>query len=200
MKKSEYVKYLVPVVAVLVIAESVVLVTRLGKGGKVVETNGVVAEKSAVKEEKPVATMVVEADKKVMKKGAVATVAVVMSPLEAKKLDAVNLYLKCDTEAFEVSKIVYDARLPKPAFEKVSAQKKMVVANFLITEPEGLAMSSGEKWELVKFEIKAKKTGNFELALSRGEDGRESTTMLVESVSSKALPFSASGLTINVSN
>jgi hypothetical protein len=199
-KDNKVVQFLVPVVAVVVLAESIMVISNL--------TNNKTANVPAVPTAVP--TVVAEATQsavyavtvtgeKAMKLGQSGTVEVSATGNADESLDAVNVYLKYDPTAFDVSNLTFDKKLGTPAFSKVSQTTSLVVANFLISAPAGLKVGSGEALSLMKFSVKPIKTGDFDFEINTGSGGSEAKTMFVENGTSKILPFTANKLTVNVS-
>lgn len=197
IKQNNVVTLLIPVVAVVVILESIVLVTGLTKkeSAEVVE-QPVEVSVAPVKEISDFNISILGSYDMTLGKSYPIEVNAVSSV--SKSLDAVNLYVKYDATAFEVTNLSFDSKLPKPTFSKVSKQKNMVVVNYLISGSGGLEVKGGEALALLKFDVKPLKIGSFSFEVSTSKDSKESATMFVENTTSKALPFSGSGLNVNV--
>lgn len=201
-KENNIIKWLIPVVAVVVLAESVMLISNLdnSKMATVVPTPTV-----ALPVEKSEATQVamyqvaVTTAAKEMKLNQAGTVEVTAVGNADKSLDAVNVYLKYDPNAFEITNLTFDKKLPVPTFSKISQTTGLIIVNFLISAPAGLKVSSSEVLSLMKFSAKPVKTGVFSFEVSTGSGMKESATMFVENATSKILPFLSSKLTVNVS-
>jgi len=208
MKKgNNVVKILVPAMAVLVLAESLMLISSLNTS-KSVKTTSDDQTKTATSTVTPAAesgvqsavySVTVTTAVKEMKLNQAGTVEVKAVGNANKALDALNVYVKYDPSAFEISNLTFDKRLPAATFSKVSQTTGLVVANFLISTPSGLKVNSGDVLSLMKFSAKPIKTGVFNFEISTGKQMKESATMFVENSTSKILPFSSSGLTVNVS-
>jgi hypothetical protein len=208
MNKNNYLKIILPVVAVLVIAESVVFVSGLSKKAPLVDSTvvptdttiptGTATSARVTPAVPPMFNLTVSTKNQEMTIGKSYQVEVNSVSLGQKSLDAVNVYIKYDPTAFDVSNLVFDTKLPKPVFSKVSLQKSVVVVNYLISEKNGLVVKANENLALVKFTVKPKKTGNHSFEISSGNEAKESVTMLVENATSKALPYSSNKLTVNV--
>lgn len=205
MDKNKILKYLIPVIAVVVLIESVVLISKLGdRQGVQVQpdiVNTADAQPSSMEEAKledAVYELVLSADKNDIKLGEKAVVELKMKSLSAKSVAAISAYLKYDTAAFEASNLIFDTKLPKPAFEKISTLRSMVVVNFLVVEPKGLMLDEGEEVTLMKFDVSPKMTGSFDFEISAGDDLKESVTMIVENTTGTVLPYVSNKLTINV--
>jgi len=200
--KKEIFKIIAPVVAVIVLAESVVLILSLNRqrlktviSNQSQETTPVISP--AVSQ--PVYNLTVSSAVNALQLNKAGVVEVKAVGNEDKRLDSISVYLKYDPEAFEISNLTFDKRLPVPAFSKVSESKGMVVATFLITEAKGLSVKQGEELTLMKFSAKPVKTGNFDFEISTGNGANESVTMFVENATSKVIPFSSDKLTVSVS-
>lgn len=207
MKKEEKImKVLIPVIAVVVIAESLVLITNLTRGTSTTSKSTPVATESSntpttvVSSEQPVFNIVTMADKTSLKVGEKATVTVYAVNKNDYSLDAINLYLKADTKNLTLSNLAFDQKMPKPSFSKISTLKDLVVVNYMISEPAGLKVIKNTSMILAKFDVTAKKVGTYVFEVSTSNDSKESATMFVENATSKVLPYSSSKLTVNVVN
>jgi hypothetical protein len=202
MNKDKILKYLVPVVAVVVLGESVMLISGMGnKGGIKPVEPGVNVEPAKMEESvkgNEVYNIKIESDKTEYKVGESGNVRVVMVGNVDKALDSINAYVKYDPSAFEASNMEFDQKLPAPAFSKVSTLKSLLVANFLIADPDGLKLIAKEELLVMSFNIKALKAGAYNFEISTGKEMKESATMIVENGTSKPLAFSSNKLSVNV--
>lgn len=206
MNQNNILKYLVPVVAVIVVAESVVLISRLKDRGVTPPTDIKVVETGTIKNDSvsPVVTgnetyqISLSSDKAIYKVGENGEVKVIMKGNADKAVDSVNVYVKYDPSAFEVKELVFDKKLPAPAFSKVSTLRGLLVANFLISDPKGLSLKSGEDLLLMSFKMNALKPGSHNFEISTGKEMKESATMIVENGTSKPITFSSNKLSVNV--
>lgn len=200
MKENNVMKILIPIVAVLIIWESVMLVSSLKKE-KVVQVSDQVATESAVVKEavKPVAfDIIFGTEKKEMKVGSVYPVEVTVVGKDNYNLDSIALYVKYDPLAFELSSLVGGEKLPKPTFSKISVTNGIAVVNYLISEPTGFAVKKDDVVSVLKFNVKPKKVGNFDFEITTGNESKTSVTMFVENATSEVLPFSSNKLNVNV--
>jgi hypothetical protein len=203
-KQNKWVSFLIPVIAVVVLAESVMLISSLSgqnvvnKSVNVAQPEVTVMPTAAAVQPAVFGVTVATPDKEMILNKA-ETVEVKSVGNSDRFLDSVNVYLKYDPTAFEISNLTFDKVLPAPAFSKVSQTTGLIVANFLISAPAGLKISSGQVLSLMKFSAKPIKTGDFGFEISTGNGSKESVTMFVESVTSKILPFTANKLTVSVS-
>lgn len=196
---NKYLKILIPVIALLVILESVILISRATqkKAEVPVDSNSSMTEE-VVENEVSVLEFMFETESNTMQVGRASTVKVNILPKADYNLDAVELYVKYDPEVMTISGLDYDRSLPKPTFSKVSTEKGMVVANFLISEEEGFAVYSGVVQGLISFKVTPLVAGNYTLEVNKAAAGQESATLVVDNGSKNALPFSSNKLDINV--
>ena len=195
----KYLKFLIPVLAIIVILEAVLLVSNLQMAKKVV-TNG--SNNAAQVDQNPVAgeliaveVMAESNEFMVNKKN---PVKVVMRAEKAMSLDSVNLFVKYDPKAFVLSELVSNEAIAKPVFEKISTEKGLVVVNYMIAG-SGFTVKAGEEIELASFVATGKSVGDYTFEISTGAEAKESATMFVDTDSSKAVPYSSSALTVTVS-
>lgn len=203
-QQNNILKYLVPIVAVVVLVESVMLLMNLKDRNatkiEVAKPSEITAGANAntIVNTQPVYSIDISANSKTMKMGGTGIITVKATGNSARALDSLNLYLKYNASAFEVSKMTYDKKLPAPAFAKASTSTNLVVANFLVSEPAGLKLKQDESITLVQFQVKPLVTGNFDFEISTGNEMKESATMFVENATTKVLPFASNKLTVNV--
>lgn len=202
-KENKILRIVIPVLAVVVITESLILVGRLTKKS-IVETSQEKTEASKPTEveviEEPTFELVSMASKTALKVGEKTTVTVYASSKGDYFLDAINLYLKADTKNLTLSNLTFDPKMPKPVFSKISTKQDLVVVSYMISEPSGLKVIKNNSMVLAKFDVIANKEGEYIFDVSTSKDSKESATMLVESATSKVLPYSSNKLIINVVN
>lgn len=201
MNQNNIIKILVPVLAVVVLAESVILISRFNKRQTILPLQNQTSRTNptATGEVKNgIYTISISSDKTSYKVGEQGTVTVKMTGSEARSLDAIDLYVKYDPKSIDASGLSFDKKLPVPSFSKVSTIKSLLVANFLVSNPAGLSLKANESLTLMTFKIKAVKAGTTNFEISTGNSANESATMIVENRTSKPLPFSSSMLSINV--
>ncbi len=207
MNKNNILKYVLPVIAVVVLIESLVLINNLknkstvkndinqGYNQEVTEIVPVVTDQT---ESKPSSFDIVISSDQQMQLGKVVSMEVKSTALVDRALDSVNVYLKYNPAAFDITNLVFDKKLPTPTFSKVSTTKGMVVVNFLISTPEGVKVAAGDVLSLMKFNVKPKLVGDYDFEISTGNEMKESVTMFVENATSEVLPFTSNKLTVNV--
>jgi len=198
MKKENLVKILLPIIAVIIVIESIVLVSHLNKGEEVsLETgNNQVAEVTPV--ESSVIDLLLEADETEMKVGSSYEVSLDMVTKDDRNLDGIDLFIKYDPEMVDISNLVFEnENLSKPDFSKASTLKSVVVATFLIPGSDGLLFKGGEVNDLIAFTVTPKKEGSHVFEVSTGNESKESATMFVENSTGKNLNFSSNKLEVN---
>lgn len=203
MKNNEFSKLLIPLVAVLVIIESIVLVTNIQEkrdvGGKRVLTDSKTVEsKTEAGWQKDAFDIIFGVDTKTMEVGKKYTVDMSLLSKDEYSLGSMELYVRFDPEAFEVSNINYDKKLVKPDVLRVSDKKGIVVANYYILDSEGLELDKAEHYSLIMFDVKPKKAGSYDFKISTGNDDGESVTMFLDNKTRKELPFISNNLSVNV--
>ncbi|MCL4384673.1 hypothetical protein M1116_04415 [Patescibacteria group bacterium] len=209
MQKSTVIKIAIPVVAALVIIESVVVLNNLTAKTKVpVQSPEEVEVASGAKNpvvtpkvtEAPQADMVFEVQNKSMKQGQGYPVSLNMTTRKNYQIDSFDVYVKYDPTAFEVSNLTFDPKLGKPTFSKVSSNTGLLVANIYLSSPKGLAVNANQDvLKLMGFTVTPKKTGVFNFEVNTGNGRGESATMMVENGTAKVIPFSSNPLEVNVS-
>ena len=202
MDKNKLLTYMVPVLAVVVLVESVMMISRLQNKVTTAPasnpTQAPVVVNSPTVVVPKVYDLKISTDKATYIIGEQGIGYVKLSGNAAKMLDAINVYVKYDPMAFNVMTLSFDKRLPTPAFSKVSTLKSLLVANFLIAEAKGLNLPSNDTLNLMTFKFTALKAGSFNFEISTGADSKESATMIVENATAKPLPFLSNKLSINV--
>lgn len=199
-KKQEWLKFVIPVVAVLIIVESIVVVSGLGKkktDREVIKEETVLPVTEKV-EEDALLHFVFETDKKVLSVGEENKIGVSLVSETDVNLDSVELYIRYDPSVFDISDLNHGDVLPEPAFIKASETKGLVVANFMIGEGNGLSLVDGDVIKVMDFVVKAKQVGEYGFSFNTGDVSTGSVTMLVENGSQSLVPFSTDELVINV--
>jgi len=201
MNQNKILQVLVPIVAIVVLVESVMLISNL-KGKTTPSVIDDTKQPANVEVSKvPVASVFdisIKSDVSPMTLAKSGKFEVTMVGNSDRALDSINVYVKYDPNAFNVPELVFDKKLPKPAFSKVSETRGLLVVNFLIADAGGLKLKAGELLPLMSFQATPKKVGKFDFEISTGSELKESATMIVENATSKVLPFSSNKLTVNV--
>lgn len=180
---NKIIKIIIPVVAIIIIAESIMLLTKSTK-----KVEPVVLEPSKT-ESLSLSWDLVTKDVKV---GDMAEVALVLNSESGVAVDAVDLYVNYDPKTMTVLNAVSGKGFVTPSFNKISSEKGMIVMNFLVSEPTGFKLNKGNKVELARFKVNYIKEGMTEFNIGEG-------TLVVENATAKVLPFNSDKLVINVS-
>jgi hypothetical protein len=191
MNKTNLLRILIPLVAVLVIAESIYLVASLVNKNKV----AVEQVNSPVSENQMNISLVSEAEKYVV--GEPFLVKVVMDAQKDVLVDAVNLYVQYDPGQATVSELTSLEALPQPTFAKISDKKDMIVLNYYI-ENDGYAFLAQQPIEVASFMVTPTRLGEIKMDLSTGIEDKDSVTMIVENGTSLVVPFISNSLSIEV--
>lgn len=197
MKKEDFIKFLLPLVAVVVIVESVALISGLEDKKKTIKPVAVTEEtENALEKEDPALGLSFATESKTMTVGKKYKIALNVVGMRDLSFDSAELYLSYDPELIEISNLSFSGKLPKPVFSKVSEKTSLVVVTYLITAENGVSLNQSDVLELMTFEVKALKVGQGQISIATGNDSEESVTMFVESKIGKVLPFSISSLEI----
>lgn len=203
MNTKDMVKFLIPLAAVVVIFESVVLIGNLTSNNEtkvdpvIIMPN--VSPVVTVKKESAVVDLVFEVASRTMEQGKSYPVSLNMLAKKDLQIDTFDLYVKYDPTALEISNLTFDKKLGKPTFAKVSKDKGLVVANVYLTEATGLKVTMAEVMKLMSFSVVPKKAGMTSLEMNTGNVNSESATMLVENGTAKVIPFSSNVLEVSIS-
>jgi hypothetical protein len=199
---NKIIRILIPIVAVVVIFESIMLVSSLEKNVNSPNVNDVdstVISKKVPAEMKAFEVKF-ETDAKEMKIGKKYEVSVNLTPMDNFNLNGIDLYIKFDPTMVTVSNLVFGKELAKPDFIKVSDKKDVIVANFLFAAKDGVVFIKNKNVKVLTFIVTPKKLGVSYLEISTGDSDGDSVTMFVDKVTSKALLFSSNKLEVNVMN
>jgi len=201
MKNNKLAKILIPVIAVIVVIESIVLVSNLDKNNDnvVVNQTSELASISNKELEDPVVDFVFATDTKEMKVGKNYEVVLNLVAKKGFNLDGLEAFVNYDTEMLTVSKLAQGTVLPKA--DRLRNVDGMVESIFFIETPkEGYLIKKGDVVKVLSFEVTPKMAGKSVLELGTGNEGKQFVTMVVENATSKQLPFSGNKLEINATN
>jgi hypothetical protein len=198
MKNNKLVKILIPVVAIVVVIESIILVSNLDKSDSEVMINQTSEITPVLNKEleTTVADFVFATDTKEMKVGK--SYEVVLNLVAGKdfNLDGLEAYVNYDPKVLTVSKLTQGTVLPKA--DKLENVNGMLRSVFFVETPrEGHSVKKGDVIKVLSFEVTPKAVGKSVLELGTGNEGKQFVTMVVENATSKQLPFSSNKLEIN---
>lgn len=195
---NNIVKVLVPVVAILIIVESIVLLGKYNKPKAELidnQQNDVVEEMSKNEIPKGNEALTFSFDNVQLqnaKVGGSSDVNLMLTSTKDIAIDALDLYVSYNPSLVNVSSVNKGDKFVSPSFKKVSVDKKLVVMNFMVSEPSGYILKAGEVLVVAKLKVNFTFEGNAEFNLGEG-------TLVVENGSAKVLPFNSNKLVINVS-
>ena len=201
MNKEKLIKFLIPLVAVVVVLESVILVSGLSKNNEVAEqTNESVEQTERTQNERlPAVDFVFAADSKEMKVGKSYKVTLTLVGKESFAVDAIEAYIKFDPKLATVSKLTPGANLPEDKrVAKVDSTEGLISITFLTDKKDGYQVSAEDQREVVSFMVTPKSEGNLTFDLLSGGSDEKLVTLLPETMTSDVLPFTSNKLDINV--
>jgi hypothetical protein len=203
MKERKIIKLLIPLIAVVVVVESVVLVSNLDK--KTVDVSDTSLEETVVPTEEvkePVADFIFETETKEMKVGKSYKVNLNLVGSKDVNLDAMETYIKYDPAKVTVSKLVANKDLPEMTKTSGIDTKTGLISSVFIWENIGeyYSVKTDKVSPVLSFMVTPKIVGETEISLlgSNATDGY--STLLVENVTSNQLLFLSNKLEINTVN
>lgn len=201
MQNNKLIKLLIPLVAVVIIFESIMLVSSLKKENqpKIAETkvSTNVATESAVtpKVEAPVADLFFTTKDAEMKVGKSYKVELNLTAKKDFFIDGLESYIKYNPELVTVSALTTSANLPKATISKIDAINGIIENVVLIDKKEGFKVTQDQVNQILIFNVTPKKEGLIQFEVSNSD--KKFVTLIVETTTSKSLPFSTSKLEIN---
>jgi hypothetical protein len=181
MKGNQILKTLIPLAAVVIIIESVLLlsrsVTKIGPQTLKAGSNTLVDLSWKANSE--------------AKMGKSEEVVLKMKTEKNVAIDAVDLYIKYDPSKVTVSGVTFDSNFVQPSFNRISQGKGLVVINYLVSAPKGFGLKVGDEVDLARLKV------NY---ISEGEVGFEigEGTLVVENGTASVLPFNSDSLVVRV--
>ena len=204
---NKIIKILIPVVAVAIVLESILLVSGLTKKtdttdnikqnqvNKVIQPTGVVKQNN-----NSVVDLSLKSDVNQMKVGKKYQVTLTFTPKKEIALNALELYVKFNKEMLTISDLVYDKNVPKPDFTKISDKQSVIVSTFLFQANEGVVFAKDKAINILTFNVTPKKSGVSSLEMGTGDSEGYSVTMFVDTATGKVLPYSSNKLEIKLVN
>jgi len=193
MTKDKIIKLLVPLVAVVVVVESVILVSNLDKG---VSNTQVVTEENVDKAEKVkeiVADFAFKTESEEMKIGKAYEVDLNLTASKDFNLDGMEVYIIYDPEKVSVSKLTEGKGFPKMINK---SEDGLIGAIFLWGVGDSYSSKVNESDTVLSFSVTPKVAGETEFNLVTSNETGKSATMIVESSTSEKLVFSNGRLEI----
>jgi len=201
MNDNKLIKFLIPLIAAVVVFESIVLVNNLEKSNNKVDTEN--TNQQLVQEVKEVEESVINfsfnsTKSAEMKIGKTYKVNLILTSDEDKVVDGMETYIKYDPKTFKVSGLVANKNLVKPDISKIDDQLGMISNVVLIDDKNGLNLDAGKELNILSFNIIPLIEGKFNVELSNGESNKVYDTLLVETGTAKSLGWTGGKLEINV--
>jgi len=199
--KNKAVGYVLMLVAVVVILESVVLIGGLGKKEAVVtEKTGTESGKVAVtasKSQPAEVAWVLQSESLTMKLGKKYLVTVNLLPKKNLAVDGVEVFVKYPVGEVTVTGMKDGKWMPKSVLNMVSEKTSTLIGRYLMTGA-ALQLVNGQSVEVLTFEVQPTKVGTFSLEISTGAESAETTSLVVENTTARAIPYESNKLTITV--
>ena len=197
-KNNKVFRIFIPVIAVIIIFESVMLVSGLEKNSIVIKESTGLAEikKEVVKNNTFDLTFVTDSQEMVAGKNYQVKLQSLVK--EKSTLDAIDIAIKYDAKNLDITDLVFDEKLPKPFISQVIKENGMIVVKYLIETKQGMTFNVDDIVSLVAFNVKAKVAGSYKFEVATGNEDKKFATMFTETTSVKVLPFTSNKLEINV--
>jgi hypothetical protein len=200
MKKENIIKIFIPLIAVVVVVESVILVSSLDK--KTVDVSNIPSETVVPTKEvnEPVADFVFETDAKEMKVGKSYKVNLNLVGSKEVNLDAMEVYLQYDPEKITVSKLTTSKDLPViTKTSGIDTKTGLISSVFLWDIGEIYSVKANEVSPILSFMVTPKVVGETDISLlTSGNTNEKSVTIIVENPTSRSLMFLGNKLDISV--
>ena len=205
MISKKYLKIIIPIIAVLVLVESVVLVNSLESQKtqrqisykpEIIEVDKDVPEVSKVANNEDV-TIKLEAEKASVVVDQLSFVDVMMSTTVSKSFDAVSVYVEVDTQKVALERVEINNSMPKPIVAKISKKGNVALVNYLISSPSGYRLTAAGSVALARIYFTPLESGKTSFKIM-GEGQSEAETMLVETGTSKVIPFNSGDLSVSI--
>ncbi|MFH1561044.1 MAG: hypothetical protein ABID04_00490 [Patescibacteria group bacterium] len=186
-------KWLVPVLAVLVIFECVLVVDKVSKRqvGNEATPSGQPTLIEELESEPRVSLMF--RSPQAVAVGQPTEVQIIMTPLEKVALDGVDLVFEYDPEYLEITGTVPSSDFSLVSRNWIEPEKQRVVVSMLeMDKPEGVVFEPGQETVLLTVSVTAQKAGASSLNLVGVED--KAGTVLAENTTAKKVPFTSEEL------
>lgn len=203
MKDNNLIKILIPIIAIIVVFESIVLVSNLDKTSKVInETNEINVVDQEIKEsELPVADFIWETETLDMEVGKSYEVILNLLTKEDVVLDSIEAYIYYDPQLATVSKLVTNKVIGEELKTTgIDAKTGLISAALWSSEEKGVGFESkkGETVKVLSFTVIPKTEGELDFDLSSSMTGDKIATIIVETNTNKPLVYLTNKLEINV--
>ena len=196
--KQEYSEWLIPVLAVLVIFQAIVLVG--GSFNLLLPRQQATGRTAApflitqTKNEEILAKLAFVPANVSLKQGEVSTVDLVLTLQKEIRFDGIDAVLVFDPEVFEVSNVTVSKLFSFVSQKKDKVQEGKIYTTFLEEDSDGLSLKENTK--LLSLTIKGKASGTSNLSILTAKEGP--TTVLVENGTSQKITFDQQDLKVTV--
>jgi hypothetical protein len=203
MKGKNIIKILIPLVAIVVVIESIVLVSTLDKAGKnntsidssPNELTETLSEETNIE---PVADFVFETENKEMKIGKAYKVNLSLVGNIETEIGAMDIYAKYDPELLTISKLEKGTNFPKMVGKSgIDSKSGLITSIFLWDIGESYKIESKKVDSVVSFTVTPKVEGVSEIILVTGNKDEKSVTLVVDNSTAKPMAFLGNKLEIN---
>ena len=201
MKENKIIKILIPVFALIVVFESVMLVSNLDKN--TTPTGEVKIEKELTEQkmvEEPVADFIWETDSLEMKVGKTYNVALNLLSKQDLSLDSVETHIYFDPKMVSVSKLETNKKIGEVLKPTGIDNVKGFIRAIMWKNPDedGYEAKKGETVEVLSFVVTPKLEGKIEFDLSTSMTDDKLASIIVDSNTAKPLAYFSNILEINV--
>jgi hypothetical protein len=190
---NKIIKILIPIVAVVIIFESIFLVSSLKNNNDIVSDTKVEVEKTV----EPLVSLNLSSEVEEMQVGESYEVALNFIPKEDLNLNSLELFVKYDKEIVTISDLVYNEEIPTPDFTKVSDKKDVIVSNFYFKDTKGIAFKKDNDVNVLTFSVTPIKAGETSFEISNGDSEGDSITIFIDKTKD-VLPFTSNKLSIKL--
>ena len=202
MNENKLIKILIPVIALVVVFESVMLVSSLDK--KTVKNDGLTEEVSKnpesdnkIEAPTPVADFIWETDGLEMKVGKTYNITLNLLSKKDLVLDSVETHIYFDPKLVKVSKLSTNKELGEELLGKVD-DKLGSISSILFNEGKVFESKEGETVKVLSFMVTPILEGRAEFELSTSMADKKFATIILETKKDKSSSFLSNKLEINV--
>jgi hypothetical protein len=191
-KKMDTAKWLVPVLAILVIVESVFIVQKLSKQKGEEWTNVEESLPTSLQPGKEQQTVLALEGQKTIQQGEQGQASVVMTPYQQLSLDGVDVLVEYDPEYIEVLGTDPSDRFSRVGRNWIEPEKQRVLVT-LVQLDQVVNFEAGQKATLLTLSYQAKKAGQTSLKIKKAQAG--GTNLVGQG---NEYPFQAENLSLTI--
>lgn len=194
---NKIIKILIPIIAVVVIFESIILVSNLEKNTTSTMVSDITPTETMTEEKVNSFDVNFSTNEVQMEVGKKYQVSVKLIPKDNYSLNALDLYVKYDQTKVTVSNLISSKELVTPDLLKVSDKKSVIAMNYLFADKEGAIFTKDKEVNLLTFTVTPKVATNMStFEISTGDSEGDSVTMFVDKNTSKKLFFTSNKLEV----